>query len=66
MASKRDVIHLDRLSQMPLRVLPVNVTMPLQVQQLASSKLFGCTPRKKQKILNGLQQAHANRELPSE
>ena len=28
MASKRDVIHLDRLSQMPLHVLPVNVTMP--------------------------------------
>ena len=29
MASKRDVIHLDRLSQMPLHVLPVNVTMPI-------------------------------------
>ena len=30
MASKRDVIHLDRLSQMPLHVLPVNVTMPAE------------------------------------
>jgi hypothetical protein len=30
MASKRDVIHLDRLSQMPLHVLPVNVTMPFR------------------------------------
>lgn len=29
MASKRDAIHLDRLSQMPLHaLLPVNVTMP--------------------------------------
>ena len=27
-ASKRDVIHLDGLSQMPLHVLPVNVIMP--------------------------------------
>jgi hypothetical protein len=25
---KADVVHLDRLPQMPVRVLPVNVTMP--------------------------------------
>jgi hypothetical protein len=30
MASKRDVIHLERPSQMPLHVLPVNVTMPAE------------------------------------
>ena len=28
MAREGDVVHLDRLSQMPVRVLPVNVTMP--------------------------------------